>query len=138
MAYTTNSLMIENGVVPTIDSLVPKLLTGFCLAKSKHSLVIGADGSIYRCNECSLDKTKATGSISKGVECNEAYDYFMSINLPNECNECRFLPICQGGCPERRENISATNSPCNRFKFKVEAISKILVEHYIDSSDSKI
>ncbi|MDR3217074.1 MAG: SPASM domain-containing protein [Clostridiaceae bacterium] len=135
MTYITNSLLIKNGVVPPVDSLVPKLLTKFCLAKSKDALVIGADGAIYRCNLSQLNGANATGSVSKGVVKNEVYNDFMSIELQQECFACKFLPICQGGCLEQRKNISETNSPCNKFIFKIAAISKILTEHYAEADD---
>ena len=130
IAYRTYSSLINNGIKPSVDSLVPKLAAKSCLAKTEDSLVVGADGSIYMCTECQKNTDNAIGDVFSGTRKNKAYSSYMNTNLPKECVECKFLPICQGGCPEHRKNASDTNSPCCKFRFTIESVSKILAEHY--------
>jgi len=125
-----DEILTSNGIIPPVDSLVPKRAMKGCLAKSRHCNVIGADGNIFRCNLGNLTQSNSTGNIHDGVAINEVYRYFTKCDLDEECIKCKFLPICQGGCPERRINISSTTSHCTAFKFKIEQVSKTLAKYY--------
>lgn len=128
--YDTGVLLNENGIHNAIDSFVPKVAMGFCLAKNHNCFVIGTDGSLYRCNLDDMIEENTTGTIFKGLAKNKIYDDFLSIELDEKCKGCKFLPICQGGCPIQAKFASTSNSQCDKFIYKLEAISKLLVEYY--------
>lgn len=129
--YKTGVMLNNAGLHNAIDSFVPKFKNGFCLAKSEHSIVIGADGTIYRCNLDDLVESNSTGTIFKGLLKNEVYNRYISLELDEICKMCEYLPICQGGCPVQAKNSSNSNCQCNKFKYKIKAISKLLAEYYI-------
>jgi len=130
MMLQTSQILIDNDVRPSIDNLVPRLRTKLCLAKSEHCVVIGPEGSIFRCNLSCLNLSNQTGNVVCGIEKNETYNYFANSVLRDECKFCSFLPICQGGCPEQRRSRSKTNIECTKFKFKIDAVSRIILERY--------
>lgn len=129
--YKTGVILNEAGVHNAIDSFVPKCANGFCLAKSEHCIVIGPNGALYRCNLDELVASNATGSVFNGLEKNQIYNRFTNLELDGECKDCCYLPICQGGCPIQDKNSSNSNCKCNKLKFKIEGISRLLAEYYL-------
>lgn len=76
-----------------------------CPLRNQNDIIIGPDGSIYKCLEFIGNKSKSIGniknfsiSISKLAEHAFAYDPFED----QECKDCSILPICGGGCPNDR------------------------------------
>ncbi len=84
----------------------PERRIGGCTASSISSLVIGADGLIYRCWEDVGDKTMVVGSVFDNKKLNPIlFSRYMELGSPfssERCMECSFLPICRGGCPKQR------------------------------------
>ena len=128
--FKTGELMHEKGFKNAIDSFVPKVALGFCVAKNKNCFVVGPTGELFRCNLDDLDQETATGNVVEGLDKNAAYNTFIDLKLDERCTTCRYLPICQGGCPTEKKFQSSSNDQCLKFKFKTNAISKLLVDYY--------
>lgn len=128
--YKTGKLMNEKGFKNAIDSFVPKVALGFCVAKNKNCFVVGPSGELFRCNLDDLNQKTATGNVIDGLDKNAAYNTFIDLKLDAKCTTCRYLPICQGGCPTEKKFQSLSNDQCLKFKFKTNAISRLLVEYY--------
>ena len=128
--YNTGKILNEHGIHNPIDSFVPKAVMRYCLAKSNNCIVIGPNGSIYRCNIDELNEQNAIGNICSGIVKNDAYYAYMNSSLDDKCVNCRFLPICQGGCPEQAKHETDSNSQCDKFKYKLDATSRLLAEFY--------
>jgi uncharacterized protein len=88
----------------TSRSTYPLPRTSVCAALANDSVVVGADGSHYRCG-------LQVGEKDRPVAINEAgqmkpgrdaswWDAFDPTTQPN-CSRCSFLPICWGGCPKK-------------------------------------
>ncbi|GFE61455.1 geopeptide radical SAM maturase [Geobacter sp. AOG2] len=76
---------------------VPKLRSAACMIEFEHDLVVGYDGSLYKCPAFMGREELRVGSLADGVG-----DYAASHNLDlwknDECLECAYLPLCFGGC----------------------------------------
>lgn len=131
LLYNTGVLLNKHGIHNSIDSFVPRLAMGVCLAKSENCIVIAPDGVIYRCNLDDLVRNNATGSVYSGIEKNDVYRRFLKLQLDEQCITCNFLPICQGGCPVEANHASLSNSKCIKFKYKIDGIAKLLSEYYV-------
>jgi len=92
-----------------------------CPLRSQNHIIIGPDGSIYKCLEFIGNKSKSIGnintfSISISRLANQAlkYDPFED----SECRKCSILPICGGGCPNNRElkALGKRDSVCPSIK----------------------
>lgn len=103
--YEYNSYLNEN------DDNTDKLLNSFMIAPSpvscymsyKYRFAVDNNGDLYKCHRFLGRKQYSCGNIFKGVEENEIYKSFCTSNLVDkDCNNCRLLPICQGGCNANR------------------------------------
>lgn len=88
-----------------------KILNSFMIAPSsvscymsyKYRFAVDNNGDLYKCHRFLGRKQYSCGDIFKGVEENEIYKSFCTSNLVDkDCNNCRLLPICQGGCNANR------------------------------------
>lgn len=89
-----------------IKSMYPCHLSKGCCATSVSSYVIGPKGELYLCWEHAGNSQKIIGNIdgTPGV-CTKRYpDYMLRGTCFSDprCLECGLLPICSGGCPDKR------------------------------------
>lgn len=76
---------------------VDKPHMGVCMIELTNNLVVGYDGSLYKCPALMGWPEFAVGTLADGIT-----DYRESHNLDlwknEECLECAYLPLCFGGC----------------------------------------
>jgi len=76
---------------------VAKLQASACMIEFANDLVVGYDGSLYKCPVFMGQEEMCIGSLADGIS-----DYRESHNLDiwknDECLECAYLPLCFGGC----------------------------------------
>ena len=52
------------------------------------------------------------GDVLHPLDCeNEKFVEWISYEIPDECKECKILPICMGGCPVLRSVYDLLNCP---------------------------
>ena len=76
----------------------PKPSPSLCMVDVDDSFVIHYDGSLYKCPGLIGQGEFAVGHIENG-----SYDYRRTYNVDNwqqeeKCRDCRYLPLCYGGC----------------------------------------
>lgn len=97
------SARIEESEVP--DGY-PYPKTSVCAALARSSLVIGADGLMYRCGLQVGETKRAVGALVaretpvESGENSEWWETFDPTKAPT-CSKCSFLPVCWGGCPKK-------------------------------------
>ena len=81
---------------------------GVCGADKRLNYVVSPDGFLFKCwAEASLGKDWSVGSLMQ-IEANpvqsEALQKFLSWDplASEQCQQCRLLPLCMGGCPHLR------------------------------------
>lgn len=72
------------------------LVLGPCEFNNHLSLVIDPIGNFYKCAGFVGRPEFCIGNIKDGY--NQKYQQFIDIALPDSCIECRYIPICGGGC----------------------------------------
>lgn len=79
-----------------------------CYVEKEHYLSIFPDGTIDRCNNKDISKSRGYISNSGTVIWNEPPKEFLISTFSNnsECRECKYLPLCMGPCPLFREKMS--------------------------------
>ncbi|MBE7075435.1 MAG: SPASM domain-containing protein [Clostridiales bacterium] len=113
---------LKNGnLAKSFKQLNLKYRFAHCLAESEYNYVIGANGNLYKCNEKVDDETCKVGDVFTGVNI-----AIKNRELSGECKECKFLPICQGGCPIRA-NKSGSSSKCQLEKFIIADILRLYI-----------
>lgn len=69
-----------------------------CFAKMSSSAVIDPLGRIYKCPALVGYEDFVVGDIHH-AEWNHRHAEFLSMGLHDECLDCRWAPLCGGGCP---------------------------------------
>lgn len=80
---------------------IPKTTLGICGAISKNSYVIAPTGDLYKCwNEIGR-KEYSIGNLKDRLTANLRLTKWLQYDPLKEypeCEECKFLPVCFGGC----------------------------------------
>lgn len=116
MGKTNNQNRLEK-----ISNPLPQPTHSWCTSICKNAHIIGYDGTIFSCDTMIVDRDKAVGELLKdgSIRMNEQAEiwkknFFESRDrigdLLDECLNCKFLPICVGGC--NRSRLMNHANPC--------------------------
>jgi len=100
-----------------------------CQAWSKNSYTVLPSGEITKCAEA---YNQIIGDVWKGVTDSVAYDFWTDDTLEAQCENCVYLPLCQGGCKSSHFNRMPQ---CFALKPIFEDILKWYV-HHLDCQQS--
>lgn len=118
--------LIEKGFLSEEDAINLKFKGGQCYACHQGSFVVAPNGDLYKCTVTMKDKNATVGNIFDGVDRNNYYFKWVNPVLPEKCNKCVFLPLCQGGC--RAGELGYLSVFCKRNLSEV----KSMVNYKID------
>ena len=90
--------MIDAGLITSVNGLPLNFNNASCCARGLNNFCIGPDGFVSKCDHFLGDKRDLVGTLETGVEFNDAMDFWANPALPQECEECSYLPSCQAGC----------------------------------------
>lgn len=89
-----------------ILSRIPRQVSSYCGADFNNGFVIGSDGRIFKCwNEIGI-KGREIGTLKEGIKETSLLHSFLLYDATQdpECVDCKFLPVCMGGCPFMRQH----------------------------------
>lgn len=75
----------------------PKPRLSACMVELENDLVIGHDGSLYKCPAFMAYEQLRIGSLAEGIG-DYRESHRMDLWKREECLECPYLPLCFGGC----------------------------------------
>lgn len=107
---------------------VPLFKTTGCGAVNSSSYVIDPLGDIYKCWDDIGIATEKIGSIfEKTINLTSKALKWLSYDMleNDECCECKFLPVCMGGCPNKP--IKGNERKCIPFKYYPEKYLSLLL-----------
>lgn len=84
-----------------INGLYPKRKITSCGYIRICNACIGAEGELYKCEHCFGDSSMKAGDIWQGWFYNGIQSLYCStidIRTTGKCKDCKYLPICMGGC----------------------------------------
>jgi len=120
-------LRYNNDANNFLATLYPRPVRNVCGADSTTGFVIDADGKLYKCwNEIGMEE-RCAGSLMEAIDGNKRMllDYILyDPTYDDECKECKFLPICMGGCPSRR--LHRNDNRCEKIKYRMDDYMKVL------------
>jgi uncharacterized protein len=119
--------LLANGYV--IGKLpLPSVIT--CMSQNINSYLIDPEGRLYKCFANLGDPSKAMGYIGKEIEYgNHNFTSLFQFNpfLDEECRQCAVLPVCLGGCPEKRTHPELKKEErCSSWKHNLEPMLEII------------
>lgn len=80
----------------SLDSLTKlRYQTSRCFACNANSFVISPEGKL---SKCPVSYVNNVGDVFNGVEYNSEYFKWVNNSISQKCEDCVFLPLCQGGC----------------------------------------
>jgi len=90
---------------------MPKRINVSCHAELKNSFTFGSDGSVYKCaSGINIPKNKLGHLDDEGkiIFNTEILKKWSNIDVfkDEECVKCVLLPLCMGGCPEKRVGLN--------------------------------
>jgi uncharacterized protein len=97
-----------------------------CTAPSESTYVFGPRGHIYRCwHDLDYDE-RAIDHVVSGEGSPSRRLFWLTYDplLDPLCAECNVLPLCMGGCPERRKNGITQPTCCSPLKTHIAAFVK--------------
>lgn len=109
---------------------LPHRNTNICGAVACNSYVIDADGHIYKCWNDIGDKMSSIGTIfDSEIQWNANLTKWLSYDIINdkECMDCKFLPVCMGGCPSFK--LKNNEKKCSPIKENVDEMMNLLYEY---------
>jgi len=80
---------------------IKDIALGPCESMREHTCTIDPRGDIYKCATLAGRKEYAIGNIDDDlvkIRFNPINVAFMTADLWRKCKECKFIPICGGGC----------------------------------------
>lgn len=117
--------------------IYPKIAGSVCVADRSNAFVVGPDGSLYKCwNDVGIEE-ESIGFINDvgNAVLNEkvikwlAYDPFETP----KCKNCKFLPLCGGGCPYKK--LKSIKDTCVSWRYNLEDMLKLY--YYVQESKKK-
>lgn len=100
-----------------------------CYASCPCVFAIDSKGDLYKCHRILGKGAKyCSGNVRTGVIKNEIYNFFCNTKLSfSECNTCKILPICQGGCKINAFMYKDTHA-CSPIKSIVNELIEIYLK----------
>lgn len=117
----------------------PKNNVGGCTATTSMSLVVGANGDVYKCWE---DVGKEELIVDSIVKKNYGHEEVLADYLirgskfsNDECKYCGYLPICSGGCPKDRiHNENIKPHQCSLYSVNEGKLLKTILKECIEKN----
>lgn len=105
---------------------------GFCSADKLNTYVVAPSGCLYKCwSEISFTEEHSVGTVfEENLDPNQINNLTKYLNLDpftnQECLECKYFPICSGGCPYNALNKEKfQNENCIDFKYNLDEMLRL-------------
>ncbi len=104
-----------------LDRMIPKPTIVPCSAEFANSFTLDPEGNLYKCSLTAGQKDKAFQNVCNATELNTTSNNYLKWIVPaytnfKQCNECKLLPICMGGCRLLRCDSDSDNPVCSIFE----------------------
>jgi radical SAM protein with 4Fe4S-binding SPASM domain len=97
------SLKVSEEYNPALGELMLAPFPANCFMVNKDRYVIDDAGLLYKCQKHLGKPQFSCGNVKDGPLKNDVFFHYVTEKLHDErCQECRMLPICQGGCNANR------------------------------------
>ncbi|MDD2733142.1 MAG: geopeptide radical SAM maturase [Desulfuromonadaceae bacterium] len=114
-----------------------KLQASACMIEFANDLVVGYDGTLYKCPVFMGQEEMRVGSLADGIS-----DYRESHNMDvwknDTCLECAYLPLCFGGCRFFRKLQTGAIDGVDCRREMLDASLELLVRQVLGKIDGTI
>gem|GEM_PF-5509705 len=111
--------------------IIPYPKYTYCGALGVDNFVVDPNGYLYSCFEMCNKPEHSIGNVSQQmISINSNYIKWLASELPQKCDECINIPICQGGCPLERVMYNE-ESKCEYSVFSMKERLKLLYDIHL-------
>jgi uncharacterized protein len=115
--------MFAYGFYNNINQILPLRRRGNCMAGLMNAVIINSERNLFKCLQYSTDEKYKVGDCRTGIIFNQANLEWLDVSIKySECEECSFLPLCNGGCKCYRALNRPEISPCVREKYLINTV----------------
>lgn len=99
-----------------------------CYGGTLSTMAIDFAGNIYQCQHLLCNSKYIIGNIfNGGVKINEDVLKWYDGTLPEQCLDCKVIPLCQGGCVTKR-NLGQKCYLCHMMKYRLNIQEKLRIK----------
>jgi uncharacterized protein len=96
----------------------PKPLHGYCGAVSSNAVLIDSYGNFHKCWNTVGVPEEAVGNVGEPLQMGHLLVKWLSWDpFVKACTDCRYFPLCMGGCPYLRRTQGTV---CSVWKYNLE------------------
>ena len=100
---------------------LPKSYFHVCSAQLKNAYSIDPDGNMYKCINDSSMPEERIGHIDSYNNLNNEEKYILSLPFSDAaCSNCKCLPFCCGGCPQKKAKQTSHSYLCSLNKYNLK------------------
>ena len=126
MFTTLYQTLYELGYYTSVKQFRIRPRTLSCYGWDMTTFAIGPDGELYNCQHELGQKEYEIGNITSGVHITEALVNEHLTDISKQCEDCVYLPICQGGCFFSMRACNS-NAQCQSIRFECGIRMKMLL-----------
>lgn len=120
----------RNGI--DIMYMYPHPIDNYCGADSTSTFVVGPEGNLYKCwSDIGIEDRKVGNVLTgeKGTVHNCLGMQYLLYNPIHDpmCRECEVLPLCKGGCPNKRLTQVGADR-CSEHKYVIDEYFKTCID----------
>jgi uncharacterized protein len=113
----------------------PRPMSG-CVATSLQGFVIGPEGEVYKCWNHVGDPKQSIGNVRTPIPVIGLHAAYLmdGFEQDHDCIQCRYLPICMGGCVDVRVKArlgEMAGKDCTGWKYYLERALRLFFESKI-------
>lgn len=119
-------LLLKYGFKATSFPYYPGVRSNYCCADAISSFVVDPEGNIYKCWNDTGNVERRIGNIKDDkIKYNQIFlDYLLWSPFDYEkCRECKYLPLCMGGCPY--DGLRLGEPECEKWIYNLKEVLKV-------------
>ena len=98
---------------------LPSPFDTVCCADKRDAFVIGPSGDIFKCWNSLGRAGEAIGHVARGCDTSKNKWLEFQPREDAECRECKFLPVCQGGCADVQLRTGGAEKNCTSLRYTI-------------------
>ena len=114
------------------SAALPAPFDRFCCADRLNSYVIAPNGEVFKCWNSLGRLGESIGGLDGPIA--ESTSPWLNFQADDdaECRTCKFLPVCQGGCPDVQIRSGRSRKECTELKY---TLRRRLTEWALERAD---
>ena len=110
----------------------PSTRANYCCVDYANSFVVDNHGQLFKCWNHVGNPKKSCGNVADFEQAPLRDNYLSWIEWNpirhEKCRECKYLPLCMGGCSDARRNSEDGQPVCGTVKYNLERV----LEYYYE------